>query len=84
MILLLLLFSDIEPPVFRNCPAEPVEVESYGTSAIVVFDMPIADDNSGMRPNITWQPNNFTLPYEVSKVKYFKSFPQEFLLSLKF
>lgn len=64
--------SDIEPPVFHNCPLSSYIVNSTGEPVLVNITLPLATDNSGITPVISIDPANFTTPYLVSKVYWFE------------
>lgn len=66
---------DNEPPVFRNCPQQPIIVQkgTDGGLLSVNFTEPIAVDNSGSIARLEVKPQNFKTPIRIFEdmiVKY--------------
>lgn len=67
-------FTDNEPPVFQNCPQQPIIVQK-GPNGLepVNFTEPIAIDNSGSIARLEVKPASFRTPIQVFEdmvVKY--------------
>ncbi|XP_058454733.1 uncharacterized protein LOC131432461 isoform X2 [Malaya genurostris] len=58
---------DNEPPVFQNCPQQPIVVKRLQNGAImpVNFTEPVAIDNSGSIARLEVKPQSFKSPYYV-------------------
>lgn len=68
------LLSDNEPPVFQNCPQQPIVVQK-GRNGLepVVFTEPVAVDNSGSIARLEVKPQSFKTPlttFQDLAVKY--------------
>ncbi|EZA50646.1 Sushi, von Willebrand factor type A, EGF and pentraxin domain-containing protein [Ooceraea biroi] len=66
---------DNEPPVFQNCPQQPIIVQKGADGELlpVNFTVPIAIDNSGSIARLEVKPQNFKTPiriFEDTVVKY--------------
>lgn len=64
--MLYLIFIDNEPPVFQNCPQQPIIVQKglHGLEP-VNFTEPIAVDNSGSIARLEVKPQSFRTPMQV-------------------
>ncbi|KAI1733255.1 CUB domain-containing protein [Ditylenchus destructor] len=60
---------DSESPVFRNCPANPIYVQTddKGQLLPVTYPIPEATDNSGYVSYTRVRPDNFEPPYPISQ-----------------
>lgn len=60
---------DAEPPVFINCPKEPIfaTTDENGQLNLVTYTIPEAIDNSGMIAHIQVKPENFKPPYPIQQ-----------------
>lgn len=68
-------FIDNEPPVFQNCPQQPIIVQKNANGGLlpVNFTEPTAVDNSGSIARLEVKPQNFKTPlyvFEDMVVKY--------------
>lgn len=61
------LFSDNEPPVFQNCPQQPIIVQTDVNGGLlpVNFTEPTATDNSGAIARLEVTPQHFRTPIQV-------------------
>lgn len=68
-------FLDNEPPVFQNCPQQPIVVQKGANGGLlpVNFTEPVAVDNSGSIARLEVKPPSFKTPitvFEDMSVKY--------------
>lgn len=58
---------DAEPPVFQNCPANPIfaQTDAFGQLLPVQFAEPEASDNSGVVAYVKTEPRDFRPPFPV-------------------
>jgi hypothetical protein len=65
--------TDIEPPVFHNCPNEDLTIYKKAWGPVFVnISIPTAVDNSGISPRVTVTPADFRQPYLFRNVRTFK------------
>lgn len=58
---------DAEPPIFKNCPANPIfaQIDEKGQLLPINFEVPTATDNSGSIAHINVEPKDFQSPYPI-------------------
>lgn len=58
---------DAEPPVFKNCPANPIyaQIDESGQLLPINFEVPTATDNSGFIAHLKVEPKDFQPPFPI-------------------
>ncbi|KAI6214115.1 Sushi, von Willebrand factor type A, EGF and pentraxin domain-containing protein 1 [Aphelenchoides besseyi] len=58
---------DAEPPIFKNCPINPIfaQIDEFGQLLPVSYEIPFAVDNSGSIAHIRVEPKDFRPPYPI-------------------
>ena len=64
---LLLIFADVSPPVFKNCPSDIRVNLGTDSTAVANWTAPIALDDSNVEPQVTVFPDGIKPPHVINE-----------------